>query len=144
MSDIIRQGWLQKLFFYLTNKSLVKKPAYSASAKESVKKHTTCEAKPTVSNQKKSWLNVDIPFWLPWCMGVQSDRYIFLVRKILNLYFFLDTTKIAATYKYFYYKIFSKYHFDIRHERHYWLYCQVSIRYTTSTTMSVSLTCTVD
>ena len=64
MSDIIRQGWLQKLFFYLTNKSLVKKQAYSASAKESVKKHTTCEAKPTVSNQKKSWLNVDIPFWL--------------------------------------------------------------------------------
>ena len=143
MSDIIRQGWLQKLFFYLTNKSLVKKQAYSASAKESVKKHTTCEAKPTACNQKKSWLNVDIPFWLVmyWAFKV---IYIFLVRKILNLYFFLDTTKIAATYKYFYYKIFSKYHFDIRHERHYWLYCEFSICYTTSTTMSVSLTCTVD
>ena len=143
MSDIIRQGWLQKLFFYLTNKSLVKKQAYSASAKESVKKHTTCEAKPTVSNQKK----VLAKRWHSFLVTVMYGRskwYIFLVRKILNLYFFLDTTKIAATYKYFYYKIFSKYHFDIRHERHYWLYCQVSIRYTTSTTMSVSLTCTVD
>ena len=58
MSDIIRQGWLQKALFYLTNKSLVKKQAYSASAKESVKE-LTYEVAPAIT-KKKLEKNVDI------------------------------------------------------------------------------------
>ena len=144
MSDIIRQGWLQKLFFYLTNKSLVKKQAYSASAKESVKKHTTCEAKPTVSNQKKSWLNVDIPFWLLWCMGVQSDIYIFSKKNTkpvflfghnkdccyLSIFIIRSLVNIILTYA-------TKDIID-------YIVKLVYVISTTSTTMSVSLTCTVD
>ena len=58
-----------------------------------------------ITNQKKSWLNVDIPFWL---VIYGRSKWYFLVRKIVvRLYFLLEQRLLP---EYFYYEIFSKYH----------------------------------